>query len=153
MSSVGGSMLFARILRWTSSFLILCLLLHVASVLPQQDLSAQTKRAQESVSTPMPAATPKDRQIAASAIHLPLFFEANEGQTDPSVRYLTRSNGYTMFLAPTETVLVEEKTVSTREDKFDGLPARFRTDAKSSSRSVLRMKLLGANSAPEFQAL
>jgi hypothetical protein len=153
MISAGGTMLFDRILRQTPGFLILCLFLHLSSSLPQHALSAQTKRAQDSGNALTPAPIANDRQIAASAIHLPLFFEANEGQTDPSVRYLTRSNGYTMFLAPTETVLVEEKTVSKSEDKFDGLPARFRTDAKSSSRSVLRMKLLGANSAPEFQGL
>ncbi|HEX2776807.1 MAG TPA: Ig-like domain-containing protein, partial [Candidatus Acidoferrales bacterium] len=146
-------MLFERISRGACGLLILCFFVHISSVLPEFRLSAQTKRAQESASILTPAPTPKDRQIGASAIHLPLFFEANEGQTDPRVRYLTRSNGYTMFLTPTETVLVEEKTVSSSGDKFDGLPASFRTEAKSSSQSVLRMKLLGANSAPKFQGL
>lgn len=35
---------------------------------------------------------------------LPLAFEANHGQTDPSVTYLSRSNGYTLWLTPSEAV-------------------------------------------------
>jgi hypothetical protein len=37
---------------------------------------------------------------------LPLSFEANRGQTDPQVRFLSRAGGHTLFLAPTEAVLV-----------------------------------------------
>src|SRR6202453_1827254 len=87
--------------------LMLCLFVHFSSALPEYRLAAQTKQTQGNASRPAPAPSPQGRQIAASAIHVPLFFEANEGQTDPSVRYLTRSDGYTMFLTPTETVLVE----------------------------------------------
>jgi hypothetical protein len=39
----------------------------------------------------------------AAVTQLPLFFEANQGQTDPH-RFLSRSSGYTLFLTPTETV-------------------------------------------------
>src|SRR5437867_12893258 len=37
---------------------------------------------------------------------LPLHLEANEGQTDPQVKFLARGQGYTVFLTATETVLV-----------------------------------------------
>jgi len=37
---------------------------------------------------------------------LPLAFEENRGQTDPSVRFLARGPGYTAFLAATEATLV-----------------------------------------------
>ncbi len=37
---------------------------------------------------------------------LPLAFEANHGQADGSVKFLTRGRGYGLFLTPTETVLV-----------------------------------------------
>ena len=40
---------------------------------------------------------------------LPLSFEANHGQTDPQVRFLSRTAGHTLFLAPTEAVLVLSK--------------------------------------------
>ena len=36
---------------------------------------------------------------------LPLSFEANQGQTDAQVRFLSRGNGYTLFLTGTEAVL------------------------------------------------
>jgi hypothetical protein len=151
MISAGGYMLFERISRGARGLVILCFFVHISSALPQGRLSAQTKQSSGTTSTP--ASTPRDRQIAGSAIHMPLFFEANEGQTDPSVRYLTRSNGYTMFLTPTETVLVEGKTIAKNGDKFDAGSTLFWKDAKASSQSVLRMELLGANSAPEFRGL
>src|SRR5580704_2988054 len=49
------------------------------------------------------------KAAAAKALSLPLFFEANKGQSDPQVRFLTRGSGYTMFLTPAETVLSESQ--------------------------------------------
>jgi hypothetical protein len=46
-------------------------------------------------------------QMRAAIASVPLFFEANQGQTDPRVRFFSRSSGYTLFLTPEETVLVE----------------------------------------------
>jgi uncharacterized protein (TIGR03437 family) len=40
---------------------------------------------------------------------LPLSFEANHGQTDASVKFLSRGNGYTLFLTATEAVLALRK--------------------------------------------
>lgn len=36
---------------------------------------------------------------------LPLTFEVNQGQTDPTVKFLARGDGYGLFLTPTEAVL------------------------------------------------
>ena len=36
---------------------------------------------------------------------LPLSFEANQGQTDQQVKFLSRGPGYALFLTPTEAVL------------------------------------------------
>src|SRR5260370_11604901 len=36
---------------------------------------------------------------------LPLTFEANQGQTDPQVNFLSRGAGYSLFLTPDEVVL------------------------------------------------
>ncbi len=36
---------------------------------------------------------------------MPLTFEPNVGQTDPQVQFLSRGNGYTLFLTPTQAVL------------------------------------------------
>jgi hypothetical protein len=36
---------------------------------------------------------------------LPMTFEANQGQTDATVKYLARGSGYSLFLTPNEAVL------------------------------------------------
>lgn len=46
------------------------------------------------------------RSAALGARHgLPLIFEANEGQTDPQVKFVSRGRGYTLFLTADEMVL------------------------------------------------
>jgi hypothetical protein len=85
-----------------------------------------------------PAAT--NQAAAANAFRLPLDFEANLGQSDPQVRFLTRGPGYTLFLTATETVMVLPKPVTP--------PAMATATAAGSSApeaSVLRMQLVGAN--------
>jgi hypothetical protein len=143
-----------RMLRRASGFLILGICMQFASVLLQGGLSAQTAPQAGPKTGDGSAVSAQDKQkLAARAIKLPLFFEANQGQADPSVRFLTRSGGYTMFLTPTETVLVERKNGAVSGEKFGRGFAAVRSDAKNSKQSVLRMELLGANPAPEFQGL
>ena len=54
-----------------------------------------------------PVAT-KQRLIEAYA-KLPLSFESNQGQTNGQVKFLSRGSVYTLFLTPTEVVLVLSK--------------------------------------------
>ena len=49
---------------------------------------------------------PGKHAIASQYAELPLSFEVNQGQADASVKFLSRTSGATIFLAPTETVLV-----------------------------------------------
>ena len=77
---------------------------------------------------------------------LPLGFEANEGQSDSQVKFLSRGAGYSLFLTSTEAVLTlgkvsREKPVS-RGAK--SLPTKSQPVTQE-KRNVLRMKLLGAN--------
>src|ERR1043165_5857047 len=52
------------------------------------------------------AQQPVQAKLAAGALaNIPLTFEANHGQFDAPVRFLSRTPRYTMFLTPTETVL------------------------------------------------
>jgi hypothetical protein len=51
-------------------------------------------------------ATPLTRPRLWDFGRMPLYFEANEGQTDQAVQYLARGPGYTVFLTPTEAVLM-----------------------------------------------
>ena len=54
-----------------------------------------------------PTATqPAHRQRSTEGYgRVPLSFEANQGQTDPRVRFISRGNGYTLFLTSDEAVL------------------------------------------------
>ncbi|MET0650394.1 MAG: SBBP repeat-containing protein, partial [Pyrinomonadaceae bacterium] len=57
---------------------------------------------------------------------LPMSFEANRGQTDRRVKFISRGSGYTLFLTPTEAVLSLRR-------------------GQAQSPSVLRMRLVGAD--------
>src|SRR5262245_44233604 len=48
-------------------------------------------------------APPRKRPLLQHS-RLPLHFEANQGQTDPHVKFLARGLGYEMFLTPAEVV-------------------------------------------------
>ena len=74
---------------------------------------------------------------------LPLSFEENRGQADAQVKFLSRGNGYTLFLTDDEAVL------SLRGSKANGeaLSAgpQFRPTVVPTANAVLRMKLRDAN--------
>jgi hypothetical protein len=72
---------------------------------------------------------PSGASLAAYG-QLPLSFEANHGQTAAPVDYLSRGQGYTLFLMPSQAVLAL---------------------SQGSAEDVLRMRLVGAN--PAAQAL
>src|SRR5262245_17289329 len=48
---------------------------------------------------------PRRSGVAAAYHGLPIYFEANQGQTDPRVAFVSRGNGYQLFLSPDEAVL------------------------------------------------
>src|SRR2546426_7315233 len=78
---------------------------------------------------------------------LPLSFEANDGQADPQVKFLSRGRGYTLFLTSTEAVLVLREGGSAR-NVAGGPPAAKRERGEALSGTVLRMRFVGANPAP-----
>ena len=43
--------------------------------------------------------------------NLPLSFEANQGQTDEQVKFLSRGSGYSLFVTATEAVLALSKQI------------------------------------------
>ena len=68
---------------------------------------------------------------------LPMYFEANRGQTDASVRFFTRAAGYNLYLTDTEAVTVMPRP----------------TEVKGQEPVVVRMKLKGANAKPAVQGM
>jgi hypothetical protein len=72
---------------------------------------------------------------------LPLSFEANHGQTDPRVKFISHGSGYSLFLTANEAVLTLKKGADERTRDSISIP-------HPSSSSMLRMRLAGANDAP-----
>jgi len=82
-----------------------------------------------------PTAPPRSNaQWAHLYAALPLSFEANRGQTDPSVNFLSRGRGYALFLTGREAVLTLQKPVSTAD-----------REKPPATAAALRLQLLGAN--------
>src|SRR5437899_12574469 len=63
-------------------------------------------------STTIPQATKQQVQVAYGK--LPLIFEANQGQTDPQAKVLSRGRGDTLFLTPPEALLARRGGASPR---------------------------------------
>jgi hypothetical protein len=83
---------------------------------------------------------------------LPLSFEANQGQTDKQVKFLSRGPGYALFLTPTETVL--SLTAGNGQQTKGGsvLPIARANEGTASKAAVLRIRLQHANSNPGLSA-
>ena len=85
---------------------------------------------------------------------LPLSFEANQGQTDETVRFLSHGRGYGLFLTGDEAVLELEKpsvvssplsVVGTKSSRAMSASQRTTDNGRRTTNSVLRLKLLNAN--------
>jgi hypothetical protein len=73
---------------------------------------------------------------------LPLSFEANEGQVDPKVRFLTRGGGYSLFLTDSEAVLALRTP-----GRAENAPHKVK-DYGAQTFDVVRMQVRGANRNP-----
>lgn len=129
-----------------------------------QSVSVATKAAESGLSQPGPA---RQAKVIESYGKLPLSFEANHGQTDGQVKFLSRTSGYTLFLTGDEAVLalrgnkartgapkgvtgsaefpvpLKRYPVTKHDTKPDTKPSNPETFAGG----VLRMKLRNANAA------
>jgi Beta-propeller repeat/Domain of unknown function DUF11 len=73
---------------------------------------------------------------SSTSMSVPLFFEPNQGQTDPQVKFLARGSGYGLFLTADEAVLhLQPKAAGPEHSTLSPQPAS----------SVIRMKLEGAS--------
>jgi len=87
---------------------------------------------------------------------LPLSFEANLGQTSSQVKFLSRGQGYTLFLTRhAEAVLALGKTAPKRTlvQPVANLSAVVEPQPEPAPPAVLRMKLVGAKRTPQVEGL
>lgn len=116
---------------------------------------------------------PRDAQVSGSSLatvdketkarvnqvygELPMSFEANDGQTDSRVKFISRWGGQTLFLTSTEAVL--RLAGPNRTPAPEGRPTLSVDDSGArrstieSTNSVLRMKLVGANASAKVTGL
>src|SRR5262249_47702257 len=82
---------------------------------------------------------------------LPMRFEANQGQTDPQVKFLAHGSGHTLFLTSTEAVLaLRTPTASPRGAVHK---ATELWDIQAPAPAVVHMHLAGANPNPKVTGL
>lgn len=95
------------------------------------------------------------RQRLETYDKLPLYFEGNQGQSDPQVDFLARGHGYTLSLSSTEMGLsfVRARTTENLDSMFINVFSSASippTAAQTSSESaVMRMKFVSANPHPK----
>src|SRR5437016_7438669 len=81
---------------------------------------------------------------------LPLSFEANQGQIDSGVKFLTRGAGYGIFLTSAEAVL---RLTGSHGDAEKGSNRPLPASTHRHIASLLRMKLISANQAARYQGI
>src|SRR6266481_5333244 len=91
------------------------------------------------------------QRIVANYGQLPLSFEANRGQTNAGVRFISHGSGYSLFLTDSEAVL------SLRDPSRPKGPAATTIESSKSkinlSGAVLHLKLTGANPSPQVAGI
>ncbi len=87
------------------------------------------------LAAPSESAQAQGARLLSVSGGIPLHFEPNQGQTDGTVKFLSRAKGYGLFLTPEEVVLVLSRGPG------------------ASDQRMLRLKLLGANPQPKIEGV
>jgi hypothetical protein len=114
------------------------------------------------------SAEPQPGHARASMGTLPLAFEANQGQTDPTVKYIARGSGYTVFLTESDAVLALHSAPTAGDARAAGRyalgvsrqnAAEVRAEESQTAQSqandqnaAIRLNLIGGNAHPQIAA-
>ena len=94
------------------------------------------------------AASSTNAKIAEGYGKLPLSFEANRGQTDSRVRFVSRGQGYSLFLTSREAVLTLARPAA-RQSRLDKRSKAATTkESQATPSTVVSLQLEGANRKP-----
>jgi Beta-propeller repeat len=102
-----------------------------------------------------PATVKQSAVVRASLATLPLAFEANQGQTDPQVKYMARGSGYTAFFTASDTVFALHSSSPTSKTRISRNQPPSDADQKSAKKNqtaAVRMRLLDSNPHPRITA-
>lgn len=124
-------------------------------ITPRSGVSARIAAPALPAAVQPPALSAEQRgRVRANLDALPLAFEANQGQTDPQVKYMARGNGYTVFLTGNDTVFAlhssqpNSSSAAARHGDTASRVARHEKDIHA----AISMKLVGGNPQPEISA-
>jgi hypothetical protein len=137
---------------WVAAIVVLTVAVAGGAVLFSAS-GAKNARAQ-STNKSQPAVSAEQRgRVRASMDALPLAFEANQGQTDPQVKYTARGNGYSVFLTASDAVFAisSAKHTAARPSRTAGAHSQLQTTEKVQS-AAIDMRLVGGNLRPEVIA-
>ena len=150
--SVGGSVRGSNTEKRTASWVWVRIIILAAAVLGTAGAAvhfANNLRVAKLTAT-RTAATQSAAHRASSkskqSISVPLFFEPNQGQTDPRVKFLARGRGYGLFLTADEAVLELQPAVVKAQRSASSSHISDLNSERSPS-SVIRMRLAGAKSS------
>lgn len=97
---------------------------------------------------PAPHGEARARAVGAYG-KAPLSFEANQGQSEPSVKFLSRGAGYQLYLTSTEAVLaLHREPGDGGKIEREGESHSRASERHASKEAVVRMQLLGARPDP-----
>jgi hypothetical protein len=131
-----------------------------ALIVPTGLANRPAQRTPAGVAPTANALPPAPKMTAAQAREAygktPLYFEQNQGQVDSQVNFLTRAGGATIFLTPTEAVIVRsmpsQDSSKTTASKLRDTGAQIAAEPQAQM-AVLRMQLAGANPQPAVVGL
>jgi uncharacterized repeat protein (TIGR01451 family) len=103
-----------------------------------QESPSQSKRPSRTEASDSVGPAAQTPRVLQAYKRLPMRFEPNRGQADSRVKFLSRGEGYDLYLTPAEAVLVLNEN-SLR-------PGHWLGDRKG--QRVIKMKLVGANLSP-----
>lgn len=142
---------------WISAIVVLVIAVAAVGVLVGvSHLSSQNavRKPATALSTPRSTSAQAER-VRASMSALPLGFEANQGQTDPQVKYMARGNGYTVFLTANDAVFALHSSAPSPAGREKALAPSARMSVRQAEKPVtaaIAMKLVGGNAAPQISA-
>jgi len=100
---------------------------------------------------------PAKARVAEAYDKLPLILEANRGQTDARVKFLSRGSGYQLFLTSTEATLRLRQAECGMRNQSESTPSKKSENPQSTIRlpqsTVLRLKLVGARPSAQITGL
>jgi len=140
--------------KWVAAIAVLTVAVAGGAAMFSASGAKNVQAINQSANKSQPTVSAEQRgRIRASLDTLPLAFEANQGQTDPKVKYTARGNGYSVFLTASDTVfaITSAKHQAARPSRIAGAHSQPQTTEKAQS-AAIDMRLIGGNLKPEIAA-